>query len=60
MFAILVILVIANALLVCWRAIRNRAPLPTTEAPYEESKIVAPSGLFPTAEERRELIGTGS
>ncbi|MCW6004897.1 carbon starvation protein A [Micromonospora sp. CPCC 205371] len=60
LFAILVILVIANALWVCWKAIRSREPLPTTEEPFVESKIVAPSGLFATAEEKRELVGTGT
>ncbi|MFD1319557.1 carbon starvation CstA family protein [Micromonospora sonneratiae] len=55
LFAVLVILVIANAGVVCVRAIRAREPLPTTEAPYVESRIVAPAGLIPTAAERREL-----
>lgn len=60
-FAILVILVIANATLVCWRAIRGREPLPTSEAPHIPSQIVAPAGLFPTAAEKRELelVGAG-
>jgi carbon starvation protein len=60
LFAVLVILVIANAALVCWRAIRSREPLPTSEAEYVESHLVAPAGLFPTREERRELVGTGT
>ncbi len=60
LFAVLVILVIANAALVCWRAIRAREPLPTAEAEYVESHLVAPAGLFPTREERKELVGTGS
>jgi carbon starvation protein len=60
LFAVLVILVIANAALVCWRAIRAREPLPTSEAEYVESHLVAPAGLFPTREERRELVGTGT
>ncbi|MDQ7908435.1 carbon starvation CstA family protein [Phytohabitans sp. ZYX-F-186] len=59
-FAILVIIVIVNAAWVCYKAIRAREPLPTTEAPYVESKIVAPAGLFPTAEERRELAAAGA
>ncbi|HCT78371.1 MAG TPA: carbon starvation protein A [Micromonosporaceae bacterium] len=58
-FAILVILVIANAALVCWRAIREREPLPTSEAPHVPSQIVAPAGLFPTAAEKRELVSAG-
>jgi carbon starvation protein len=60
LFAVLVILVIANAALVCWRAIRSREPLPTSEAEYVESHLVAPAGLFPTREERRELVETGT
>ncbi|WP_283138919.1 carbon starvation CstA family protein [Rhizohabitans arisaemae] len=59
LFALLVVVVIANAALVCFRAIRARAPLPLTEAPYVESRIVAPAGLFPTADERRELAHAG-
>jgi carbon starvation protein len=39
-FAILVVVVIVNAAVVCVRALRAREPLPTTEAPYEESKIM--------------------
>ncbi|BCB86347.1 putative carbon starvation protein (CstA) [Phytohabitans suffuscus] len=59
-FAILVILVIANAAWICFKAIRARAPLPTTEAPYVRSKIVAPAGLFPTAREKREMAAAGT
>ncbi len=40
-----------------FRAIRAREPLPSTEAEYVESKILAPAGLFPTAEERAVLAG---
>jgi carbon starvation protein len=54
-FASLVILVIGNAALVCWRAIRAPEPLPTTEAPWVESKLVAPAGLIPTAEEKEAM-----
>ena len=39
------------------KAIRAREPLPTTETPFEPSRIVAPAGLFPTAEERAALAG---
>jgi carbon starvation protein len=39
------------------RAIRVRRPLPTTEVPFVESKLLAPAGLFPTAEERAVLAG---
>ncbi|MER5619935.1 carbon starvation CstA family protein [Streptosporangium sp. NPDC002544] len=62
MFALLVIIVVCNAVVVCRRAILSRNPLPTAEAPYVESSIVAPAGLFATAAERRELaeVGAGS
>ncbi len=59
-FAILVVMVIASAAVVCVRALRSPTPLPTTEAPYTESLILAPNGLFSDAtEDRRELAGTG-
>ncbi|WP_433414527.1 carbon starvation CstA family protein [Microtetraspora malaysiensis] len=60
MFALLVLLVIGNALVVCVRAVRAREPLPTAEAPYVESRIVAPSGLFSTAAERRAPAYAGA
>jgi carbon starvation protein len=60
LFAILIVIVILDAARVCWRAVRLRETLPTTEAPYVESHIVAPAGLFPTREERRELAGVGA
>jgi carbon starvation protein len=60
LFAILVVIVIANAAWVCFKAIRARAPLATTEAPYVKSTIVAPAGLFPTAEEKRELAAASA
>lgn len=59
-FAILVVIVIVNAAWVCYKAIRAREPIPTAEAPYVKSKIVAPAGLFPTAEERRELAAAAA
>src|SRR5690606_25392954 len=52
LFAILIIVVLADAIRVWIKAIRSTEPLPDTEAPYVESKIVAPSGLIPTREER--------
>jgi carbon starvation protein len=60
LFAALVIVVIANAALVCVRALRAGSPPPTTEAPFVESRLVAPAGLIPTAAERRELALAGS
>ncbi|WP_084517433.1 carbon starvation CstA family protein [Microtetraspora niveoalba] len=60
MFAALVLLVIGNAVVVCLRAVRSREPLPTAEAPYVESAIVVPSGLFASAAERREPAYAGA
>ncbi len=58
-FAILIVIIILDAARVCYQAIRTGGELTTAETPFVESKIVAGSGLFPTAEER-ELVGAGS
>src|SRR3954451_10637413 len=55
-FAILVVIVIADAARICVKAIRSRELLPTTEVPAEESTLRAPSGLF-TREEEFEWAG---
>jgi carbon starvation protein len=60
LFAVLIIVVILDAARIWVKAIRARAPLPTTEVPHEPSRIVAPAGLFPTAEERALLAGAGA
>jgi carbon starvation protein len=57
LFALLIIVVILDASRIWIRAIRARAPLPTTEVPFQPSRIVAPAGLFPTPEERLALAG---
>jgi carbon starvation protein len=65
-FALLVLVVVANALLVIGRALRTPGGLPTTEEPAVPSKLVEPSGLWPTAEEKRaiaeheRLVGSGA
>jgi carbon starvation protein len=59
LFAVLIIVVIGDGVRTCVRALRARAPLPTTETPFEESRIVAPAGLVPTAAERREMAAAG-
>jgi carbon starvation protein len=65
-FAVLVIVILVDAARVSIAALRARQPLPTTEAPYVPSEIVAPAGLWPTAQERaelaaaREVVGAGS
>ncbi|WP_336208557.1 carbon starvation CstA family protein [Nonomuraea sp. LPB2021202275-12-8] len=55
LFAILIIIVLVDAVRVWVKAINTRTPLPSTEAPFEESKILAPAGLIPTREERELL-----
>ncbi|MGY1803894.1 carbon starvation CstA family protein [Blastococcus sp. SYSU D00922] len=63
-FALLVLVVAGHAAVVIARAIRAGG-LPTTEEPFVESRLVEPSGLFPTAEEKRaiaeheRLVGAG-
>jgi carbon starvation protein len=59
LFAAMIIIVILDASRIWFKAIRAREPLPSTEAPYVESKLFAPSGLIPTAEERAVLAGAG-
>jgi carbon starvation protein len=59
-FAILVVIIIADAARVWIRALRSPTPLPTTEAPYAKSLITAPSGLLGgDGEDRRELDRRG-
>ncbi len=52
LFAAMIIVVILDAMRVWMKAVRAREPLGTSEAPPVRSRIVAPAGLFPTAEER--------
>jgi carbon starvation protein len=58
-FAILIIIVIGNALVVWYRALTSTTPLPTSEVPAEPSQLVAPAGLFATAEEKRAMATAG-
>ena len=67
-FALLVIVVVANAVVIWVRAVRAGG-LPTTEVPKQPSHIVAPSDFFATKEEKeavreweasqQELVGGG-
>jgi carbon starvation protein len=57
LFAAMIIIVILDASRIWLKAIRAREPLPTTETPFVESKLWAPSGLIPTAEERAVMAG---
>jgi carbon starvation protein len=56
----MIIIVILDASRVWFKAIRAREPLASTEAEYVDSTIVAPAGLFPTAEERAVFAGAGA
>jgi carbon starvation protein len=64
-FALLVLVVVVHAAVVVVRAVRA-GQLPTTEEPATPSRIVEPSGLIPTAEEKRamaeheRLVGAGA
>jgi carbon starvation protein len=61
--ALLIVVVIADALRVCVRHVRRPALSTLSESPYVESKIVAPDGLFPTREEKEEArheVGTSA
>ncbi|GAA3473291.1 carbon starvation CstA family protein [Nonomuraea roseola] len=58
LFAILIIIVILDAIRVWVKAIRAKEPLPDTEVPFEESRLLAPAGLIATREERRQMAAT--
>jgi carbon starvation protein len=60
LFAVMIIVVIADAARIWMKAIRAGGHLPTFEAPKVTSRIVAPAALFPTAEERAALAAAGS
>jgi carbon starvation protein len=55
LFLVLVAVVIANAAVVCVRAVRSAEPLPTTEVPYVESRIEVPASW--SAEKEKEPAG---
>ncbi|MEU0739565.1 carbon starvation CstA family protein [Streptomyces sp. NPDC006134] len=57
LLALLIVVVIADALRICVRHVRRPALSALKEAPYVESRIVAPAGLFPTQEEKEEARG---
>jgi carbon starvation protein len=59
LFAALIVIVIVNAMFVWYRALTSTEPLPSTEVPAVPSNIVAPSGLIPTAAEKRALAAAG-
>ncbi|MFD3697444.1 carbon starvation CstA family protein [Streptomyces sp. NPDC058646] len=59
LFAVLIIVVLLDAARTCFKAISNPESVKLSEVPWTESKIVAPAGLVPTAEERAELAAAG-
>ena len=59
LFAVLIIVVILDASRVWMKAIRAREPLPDTESPFVAARIMAPAGMFWTAEERAMLEAAG-
>jgi carbon starvation protein len=59
-FALLIILIIADAARVWIGIIRGRRPLETTEVPAQPSRLVAPSGLIATPSEREEMAKAGN
>jgi carbon starvation protein len=66
LFAVLIVVVIADAARVWLQVLRGRREPVLAEAPAEPSRLWAPSGLIPTAEDRarkaeleREPVGAG-
>jgi carbon starvation protein len=59
LFALLVIVIIVDALRVCCQSLRDPDRFPDLEAPYVASRIVAPSGLIATRQERAEMAAAG-
>jgi carbon starvation protein len=51
LFAVLIVIVILDAARIWFRVIRSREPLPTTETPFVQSRLSAPAGLFPAADD---------
>jgi carbon starvation protein len=58
-FALLVVAVIVDAARIWIRAIRRPGEVTITETPAEPSRIFAPAGLIPTAEEREQMALSG-
>jgi len=58
-FALLVVAVIVDAARVWIGAIRRPDQVTVTETPPESSRIFAPAGLIPTAEEREQMAVSG-
>ncbi|MGW7055151.1 carbon starvation CstA family protein [Streptomyces sp. NPDC054887] len=59
LFAILIVVVLADAGRVCLKAIRDPESVKLHEAPYVESRLVAPASIIATKEEKAELVAAG-
>ncbi|WP_078606860.1 carbon starvation CstA family protein [Streptomyces flavidovirens] len=59
LFAVLIVVVLADAGRVCLKAIRDPESVKLHEAPYVESKLVAPASIIATKEEKAELVAAG-
>ncbi|MFJ8074361.1 carbon starvation CstA family protein [Streptomyces sp. NPDC096176] len=60
LFAILIVVVLADAARVSVRAIRDPRSVRLSEVPYVESKLVAPAGLITTPKEKAELAAAAA
>jgi carbon starvation protein len=60
LFAVLIIIVILDSFRIWVKALSSREPLPMMESPVVLSQIVAPAGLWATADERMLLAGVGA
>ncbi|MEV1055124.1 carbon starvation CstA family protein [Streptomyces sp. NPDC049887] len=60
LFALLIVVVLADAGRVCYKAVSKPETVRLAEAPYVESKLVAPAGMFATKEEKAELATVGA
>ena len=59
LFAVLVIIIIIDALRVCVRSVRDPGSVVDLETPHVPSRIIAPSGLIATRAERAEMAAAG-
>ncbi|MYT75884.1 MULTISPECIES: carbon starvation CstA family protein [unclassified Streptomyces] len=57
--ALLVVVVLVDAARVCVQHVRDPRPSKLSEAPYLESALVAPAGLFPSRKEKEERRDAG-
>ncbi|WP_206306087.1 carbon starvation CstA family protein [Streptomyces sp. RFCAC02] len=57
--ALLVIVVLADALRVCVRAVRRPGSVSLAEAPFTESRLMAPAGIIATRAEKERLAAAG-